>query len=129
MIDENRELLRQVIETEIKDLKNWEEGSLEKSRAIDDIAKLYKLKIEEDKNQLEFEERARTYEFEKSLKTKEMVFRIREILIKYGVEIGLGAAWMIFKAVWMHRGFKFEEDGTLTSTVFRTLYNGFNKQK
>ena len=35
----------------------------------------------------------------------------------------------MFYAAWMKRGFKFEENGTYTSTTFRGLFNRFKPTK
>lgn len=47
--------------------------------------------------------------------------------------LGIAAAELIlplaFYAVWMKRGFKFEETGAFTSTTFRNLFNQFKPKK
>jgi len=107
MDEEIRNLLGEEIKTEIRNLSTLEEGSKEKSTAIEDLAKLYRLRIEETKNEWDFNE-----------KVKDRYFRL-------GVEAAAIILPLIFYGIWMRRGFKFEETGTFTSTTFRSLFNRF----
>ena len=50
MGEENRSLLEEEIRAEIKRLGSLESGSQEHTTAVDSLTKLYKLKLEEDKN-------------------------------------------------------------------------------
>lgn len=50
MGEENRSLLEEEIKAEIKRLGSLESGSQEHTTAVDSLTKLYKLKLEEDKN-------------------------------------------------------------------------------
>ena len=107
MDEEIRNLLGEEIKTEIRNLSTLEAGSKEKSTAIEDLAKLYRLRIEETKNEWDFNE-----------KVKDRYFRL-------GVEAAAIILPLIFYGIWMRRGFKFEETGTFTSTTFRSLFNRF----
>ena len=55
--------------------------------------------------------------------------QLKEQSIDRYVKVGIAAAELIapliFYAVWMRRGFKFEETGTFGSTTFRNLFNRF----
>lgn len=113
-MDEIRNLLDEEIKEEILDLQNFQSGTDEKSMAIDDLAKLYKLRIEETKNQKE-----RKLELEES----------KQRYIKYGLEAAGIILPLMFYAVWMNKGFKFEEKGTFASTTFRSLFNRFRPTK
>jgi len=105
MNKEIKELLEETIKSGIRDLSFLPSGSKEKSTAFEDLVKLYKLRIEETRNERDFNE-----------KVKDRYFRL-------GVET-LGIILpLIFYAVWMERGFRFEETGTFTSTTFRGLFN------
>ncbi len=106
MNEEIRDLLGEEIKTEIRDLSTLEPGSKEKSTAIEDLAKLYGLKIEETRNDQLKEEQVNRY-------------------FKLGLEAAGIILPMIFYAAWMKRGFRFEETGTYTSTTFRSLFNRF----
>ena len=50
-----KDLLSEEIKTQIQDLSKLDPGSAEKSKAVDDLATLYKLKIDETKMELDFE--------------------------------------------------------------------------
>ena len=97
--EEIKDLLDKQIKTEILKLSTLEAGSKDKTTAIDDLAKLHRLKIEEESR-------------------KDRYFRL-------GVEAAGIILPLIFYGIWLKRGFKFEETGTFTSTTFRSLFNKF----
>ncbi len=113
-MDEIKKMLDEEIKDEILDLKGMQSGTDEKSMAIDDLAKLYKLRIEETKNHKE-----RKLELEES----------KQRYIKYGLEAAGIILPLMFNMVWMYKGFKFEEKGTFASTTFRSLFNRFRLTK
>lgn len=136
---EIRYLLDETIEMELQNLKNFNGDGKERSAAIDDIVALYKLHIDEVKTEVDAEEkrerrvmeRARQ-ENERANQGLEEVFKRRQLkeqAIDRYVKVGIAAAELIapliFYAVWMKRGFKFEETGTFGSTTFRNLFNRF----
>ena len=154
MNEKNRKLLEDVIKSELESLLPLESGSKEKSSAIDDVVKLCRLSIEETKCDLDYKEKtsrrlmeSRQHKSEMSLKEKqfdkesrndkdEKAFRNRQIaeqVIDRYVKIGLETAGLvlplIFYAVWMRRGFRFEETGTYTSSTFKNLFNRFKPTK
>ena len=122
MDKEIRNLLEEEIKAEILDLSALSTGSEEKSSAIEDLAKLYKLKIEETKTVLDYGENYKRDERLKSEQEKDRYF-------KYGIEVAGIVLPLIFYAVWMNKGFRFEENGTFTSTTFRGLFNRFKPTK
>jgi len=111
MDEEIKHLLENEIKTEIRKLSTLETGSEEKSTAIEDLAKLYRLRIEETRSERDFNE-----------KVKDRYFRL-------GVEGAAIILPLIFYGIWMRRGFKFEETGTFTSTTFKKLFNHFRPTK
>lgn len=139
MDNEIRDLLGEEIKAQIDDLYSLEAGSREKSRAINDLATLYKLKIEEDKNKLDFEEKkekrliendrlieeVNCHEQDEKLKQEQLSEQIKERYFKLGIATAEIVLPLIFYASWMKKGFKFEETGTYTSTTFRGLFNRF----
>lgn len=118
MNDNIRTLLDEVIKSEIKGLHALEQGSEEHSKAAEDIAKLYKLRIDEGK--MDSDERDR-----RDQKTERSVDRY----VKLGVEIAGIILPLMFYGCWMRRGFKFEETGTITSTTFSGLIRHFHPTK
>ena len=110
-MDEIIDLLGEEIKEEIQNLSTLEPGSKEKSMAIEDLTKLYRLRIEELNKKDQLNEQV-----------KDRYFRL-------GVEVAGIVLPLIFYASWMRRGFKFEENGTFTSTTFRGLFNRFKPTK
>ena len=132
MEDNIRDLLSGEISREIQALSNLNAGSKEKSTAIDDLAKLYKLRIEESKNDWEYDEKynRRVMEEEAGTRDEEMKrTQLSEQIKDRYFRLGIAAAELMiplmFYGIWMKKGFKFEETGTYTSTTFRGLFNRF----
>lgn len=122
MGEEIKTLLEEEIRTEIENLSSMSAGSEEHTKAVDNLAKLYRLKLDEDKTSMEYLE-----------KSESKMTQIEENVKDRYVRIGIAAAELVlplmFYAVWMRRGFKFEENGTYTSTTFRGLFNRFKPTK
>lgn len=131
-----RDLLNEEIGKEIQALSSLDSGSKEKSTAIDDLTKLYKLRIEESKNDWEYDEKynRRVMEDEASAREEEMKRtqlseQIKDRYFKLGIAAAELMIPLMFYGIWMKRGFKFEETGTYTSTTFRGLFNRFRPTK
>lgn len=105
------ELLEEEIENCLEYVGDLAPQTDEYSKAADNIVKLYKLKIEEDKN-------------EKDRKDQNIHRVIGHILEGASIVLPLG-----FYAFWMKRGFKFEETGTFTSNTFRGLISNFKPRR
>ncbi len=120
-MDEIREMLDRQIDTEISNLTTMESGSEEKSKAIDDLAKLYKLRIEETRSEYDFEKSCQ----EAQLKTEQLMDQDKDRYFRIGLEAVGIVIPLIFYGRWMNKGFKFEETGTFTSTTFRGLFSKF----
>lgn len=69
-----KELLNEEIAAEIQAISSLDSGSEKKSKAIEDLAKLYRLRIEESKNELDAEDKRsrRTLESEASIREHEI---------------------------------------------------------
>lgn len=149
-----KELLNEEIAAEIQAISSLDSGSEEKSKAIEDLAKLYRLRIEETKSELDAEDKRsrRTLEGEASVRENEIKKSQLDEQIKADVQdeqykrsqldeqvkdryfrLGIAAAELLiplmFYGIWMRKGFKFEETGTYTSTTFRGLFNRFRPTK
>lgn len=129
MDEEIKDLLGEEIKTEIRDLSTLEPGSKEKSTAIDDLAKLYRLRIEETKNEWDFNEKYDARESDNILKNDQLEEQVKDRYFRLGLETAGIVLPLIFYAAWMKRGFRFEETGTYTSTTFRGLFNRFKPTK
>nr|DAQ19122.1 MAG TPA: hypothetical protein [Caudoviricetes sp.] len=125
MDDEIRKMLDEEIKTEIQALSSLESDSKEKSDAVDNLVKLYKLRIEETRNEWDFGEKYDARESDKQIKKDQLAEQVKDRYFRLGVEAAGLILPLIFYAVWMRRGFRFEETGTYTSTTFRGLFNRF----
>ena len=131
-----RDLLNEEIGKEIHALSSLNSGSKEKSTAIDDLTKLYKLRIEESKNEWEYDEKynRRVMEDEagtrdEEMKRNQLSEQIKDRYFRLGIAAAELMIPLMFYGIWMKRGFKFEETGTYTSTTFRGLFNRFRPTK
>ena len=129
MGEEIRNLLGEEIKTEIQNLSTLEPGSKEKSTAIENLATLYRLRIEETKNEWDFNEKYDARESDISLKKDQLEEQVKDRYFRLGLEVAGIVLPLIFYAAWMKRGFRFEETGTYTSTTFRGLFNRFKPTK
>ena len=154
MSEEIKNLLDEEIMEEIRNLSSLEAGSKEKSSAVEDLAKLYKLRTDESKaewdysekyesrlveneknrNEADLRERQRadeleTIERERLLKERQLADQAIDRYFRIGAEAAGILLPLIFYAIWMRKGFKFEETGTYTSTTFKGLFNRFRPVK
>lgn len=135
-MDELKDLLEGELRDEIRGLTYLEPGSSERSNAIDDLIKLYRLKIDETKNELDCAEKRERRVMEHEQLDDEIANRhiqfeeqVKDRYFRLGIAAAEIIVPMVFYAVWMKRGFKFEETGTYTSTTFRGLFNRFRPTK
>jgi hypothetical protein len=133
---EVRELLEEEIKKEIEELGNFEQGSKEHTAAVENLAKLYRLKIEETKNDWEIDEKynrrimdQESSERDEQLKKTQSDEQRRERYFRWGIDVAGIVLPLMFYGTWMRKGFKFEETGTFTSTTFRGLFNCFKPGK
>ena len=127
-MDEIRDLLGEEIGNEIEDLASLESGSEAKSKAVEDVAKLYRLRIEEIKAETEKEdaqERAKLERMKRddAILSEELQYKNQKIdrWINVGLQVGLMIGGWIVYDIWQRRGLKFEENGVVTSPWTRNL--------
>ena len=111
-------MLEEVIQAEIKRLPTLTPGSAAKASAIDELSKLYKLKIEEMGHISDY-----------ACKKEQISEQVKDRYFKLGIAATELIIPLIFYGVWMRRGFKFEETGTFTSTTFKGLFSRFKPTK
>ena len=147
-------LLDGVIETEIQNLESLSSGSDEKSKAIQNLATLHKLRIEEIKAGTDADEKRERWEMDSEQRKAELTLKERELdskaadrdreemfqkrqamdqmidrCVRTGVAVGELVLPLVFYGIWMNKGFKFEETGSFTSTTFKNLLNRFRPTK
>lgn len=130
------ELLNEEIAAQIQTLSELNSGSKEKSAAVDDLTKLYKLRIEENKSVWDADEKYNRRMMDNDSSANEKDFKERQITEQVKdryFRIGIAAAELLIPlmcyGVWMNKGFKFEETGTYTSSTFKGLINRFRPTK
>lgn len=143
MKNQNYELLNEVIGKDLENLNQYEFGSDERKAATNDLATLYKLRLEEskilqdseikekqlaeqiDRQTMEFENTKTIYEKDSQFREKQLSEQRDDRYLRVGLEIAAIVIPLMFYRRWMKDGFKFEETGTYTSTTFRGLINKF----
>lgn len=130
------ELLSGEIAAQFKALSRLKTGSEEKTTAIDDLTKLYKLRIEENKSVWDADEKHDRRIMDGKSVTKDNDFKERQIAEQIKdryFRVGIAAAELLIPlmcyGIWMNKGFKFEETGTFTSSTFKGLINRFKPTK
>lgn len=145
---ELKELLGEEIKNQITNLSSMEPGSEEHSKAIESLTKLYRLKIDDDKNEIDDNEKHNRRSMDKEqqildaeLKQKQLEVdtEIRECeldlkedqlreesknrWINVGLQVGLTVLGIVAYDIWNRRGLRFEETGSITSPQTRNLYS------
>lgn len=128
-MEEIRNLLDEEIKAEIEALSSLSFGSKEHLTATENLATLYKLKVDETKTALDFEEKSENRKNDDEFKKNQLAEQVKDRYFKLGIAAAELVLPLMFYAVWMRRGFKFEENGTYTSTTFRGLFNRFRPTK
>jgi len=117
----NSEIIRkldEVIEADVSNLQDLKHGSEEKTAAVNELVKLCAMRNDLCKTEIE-ESKGKTEESEK----------VKERWFKVGIAAAELVIPLMFYAVWMSRGLKFEETGTFTSSTFKGLVNRFRPTK
>lgn len=147
---EIKSLLDEVIEAEIAYVGSLSPGDEKKSKAIQQLADLHKLRIDEIKAKTDADEKRlrramdskqhraelnlkeRQADGDETARTNEEQFKQHQLndqVIDRYVKIGVATAELVlplvFYGIWMKRGLKFEETGTFTSQTFKNLFNRF----
>ena len=128
-MEEIRNLLDEEIKAEIEELSSLTFGSKEHLTATENLATLYKLRVDETKTALDFEEKSENRKNDDEFKKNQLAEQVKDRYFKLGIAAAELVLPLMFYAVWMRRGFKFEENGTYTSTTFRGLFNRFRPTK
>lgn len=125
---ELNEMMDKELKRRFEDLESLKTGSDEQSKATDNIVKLYKLRIDEneqnvskeaDEDKLLLEKSKLELEAEKAKDDK--LIRILTTVTSVGISI----AGFAVGSHWYGKGFKFEETGTICSSTFKGLMKDF----
>lgn len=125
---ELNEMMDKELKRRFEDLENMKTGSDEQSKATDNIVKLYRLRMDEneqnvskeaDEDKLLLEKSKLELEAEKAKDDK--LIRILTTVTSVGISI----AGFAVGSHWYGKGFKFEETGTICSSTFKGLMKDF----
>ena len=153
-MEEINKLMDEEIVSQIKGLKTLQAGSQEQTAAVKNLTALYEARINQEKVRLDADDKREKREMEreqhradealkKSQAADEAAARERDIklkevqledqkvdrLMRTGiamVEIGLP---LVCYGHWFRKGLKFEETGSITSSMMRNLINKFKTKK
>ena len=98
-------------------LSTLEVGSDEHTKAVNDIEKLYKLALDDDK----FVQDVREYEEKKESESKNVKNQSIMNYSKIGIDLFMFLLSIGVSARFLSEGFKFEETGAFRSTTFRMI--------
>lgn len=116
-------LLEIEIEAEFEKLSKMEPGSNEHKATVDSVTKLMDRAIELEKFDAASQETDDTREFERDLKLKQAKEEKRDRIVKNCISVA-GIVLPICLAVWGTKtSLKFEEEGTITTTIGRGFIN------
>lgn len=132
MEKDTKTMLDEEIRSELEKISSLKLGDKEHTAAVDSLATLYKLSIEETEKEREFMKRNEhdlIEERELELKNAQLEEQKKDRWWRLGLDAASIVLPLTFYAIWMRRGFKFEETGTFTSTTFRGLFSKFKPTK
>lgn len=125
MDEEIKKMLGEEIKARLSNLSSLDADSKERSEAVDDLVKLYKLRIEEVKTELDYKKEIDEHERNDQTKKEQLSEQRKDRWLK----LGITTAELIFYGIWMYKGFRFEEKGTICSSVFKDLIRHFSPSK
>lgn len=129
MNDEIKAKLDEEIMDQLSVLSDMDVGSDKRKTAVDDLVKLYRLRIEETKNDRDFIEGVNAREREEQFKKEQIVDQVKERKFRFGMAAAELLIPLIFYASMFCSGLDFEKEGTFTSNMLRNLISRFKPTK
>ena len=129
MYDEIKAKLDEEIMDQLSVLSDMDVGSDKRKTAVDDLVKLYRLRIEETKNDRDFIEGVNAREREEQFKKEQIVDQVKERKFRFGMAAAELLIPLIFYASMFYSGLDFEKEGTFTSKMLRNLISRFKPTK
>lgn len=124
MEDRIQILLDEAIEQDIRSLSNMNPGTDQRSKTIEELNQLHKMRIEEAKIEvakIESRDKMVTANHELEAKKEQLKSQNLDRLTNLGLQAGLTVGgWIVF-SIWQRREQIFELNGTPTSPIFRGL--------
>lgn len=129
MYDEIKAKLDEEIMDQLSVLSDMDVGSDKRKTAVDDLVKLYRLRIEETKNDRDFIEGVNAREREEQFKKEQIVDQVKERKFRFGMAAAELLIPLIFYASMFYSGLDFEKEGTFTANMLRNLISRFKPTK
>ena len=130
MREDIHDKLNDEILSEIEIIGKLEPGGNEHKIAVDALAKLYSVSIDQSKVQdemniqkLQHDEEMKSKELEIAERKSQADKDRRNQYIGLAVSAGLSITTLIVQSIWMGRSLKFEETGSVTTTVGKNLFS------
>lgn len=123
-----RDLLEEEIRAEIQGLAKLNPGEKAHSDAVDSVAKIYKLRIEELASEREFmrkSDETTNQEIELRFKEAQLREQTKDRYARLGADLARVVLPLLFYAAFINKGYKFEETGVVTSQTLRGLLSKF----
>lgn len=117
-MDQIQELLENELVSQFETLSELEPGTEERSRVIDDISTLYKLRLTEKES-----------DESQQQKKREMKAQMKDRWTRIGMAAMELILPLTFYGAWVNKGLRFEESGTFTSQTFRNLIGKLKPMK
>lgn len=128
MEDRIPQRLDEVINEDLDHLKTLEVGSEERSKAIAELEKLHKLRIEEAKVEVEFYEKKTRNENEKNAQLMENHSKMEQIRtqnldrwVNLALQLGIAVGGWVMYSIWQSSQQKYELTGSASNPMFRNL--------
>ena len=123
-----RTMLEEELERRFQRLESSDSTKPENTESVNDLVKLYGLKLEEDKLQADLQLKQDEQKLQEDKLRCDLDQQEQQRWIGY-FKLGLDMIGIVlplgFSAMWMKRGFQFEKEGSFTSQTFRWLWGHF----
>lgn len=129
MNEEIRELLDEEIQSQIEAMSSLEAGSKEQTAAAENVAKLIRLGIDEDKNAKEAMQREDAMYSEEKYHAAQLKEQKVAKWVQIGGMVAVTVAELLFYGYWIGRGYKFEEEGVVSSPTLKSVIQKFRPSK
>lgn len=128
MDEETKELLGGVIVHQIESLGDLQPGSKEMASAVHQLETLYRLRIDENKNELEYWEKREAREKDEEIRKSEEELKQKQLdrerlqwMIGLGVSTGVQLLGYVVLSNWYHSGLKFSERGVIPDPMVKQI--------
>lgn len=116
-----KNMLKDEVGRALDKLGTLDPDSDEYKKVAENVCQLHKLIMAESEEEIKFEANFYEQKRKDEAQTKDRFVQY----LRIGVEAAGVVLPLAFYAVWLRKGFRFEETGTITSSVFKNLISRF----